>query len=634
MSRNIESTKRAVVLLLLVTAGCGEAAMPERPQDFASEVDDQAGNPGPNPADSAVDDAEGRAPGGEPDDRNAPLPKITDMRPELLLLGAWEHHVWGSAPDDLFLASGDGVVARFDGQRWWLQELPDLLRDSLYVNDIFGFSSSDVFIAGSGVVGRFDGLTWSAVELPGAYEVASIWGSAPDDVYAVSRSRIYHFDGESWIELQTGLRGDVRWESICGFGTGSIFVAGRDAASPWNGALAEFDGSAWSEIEIPTGSTLWDCYSPAPGRAVAVGSDARILHYDQGSLSQMFVSSDSAFQTVWGTSASEIFAGGGGGMFRFDGERWTRMPEIPSYHADRSLRITSVFGFGGNQLYASGEGLYRFDGVSWETELSAANSIEELWAGSPDDALMLGSPTHRFDGERFVLEDLGTTDPVYLRAAWGDADDLFAVGAGGTIMHYDGEHWRRMTSNTTATFFDVWGSSSDNVLAVAYDGVLMRFNGWTWGGIPTGTTEHLTSVWGSDEHGVYVGGYGNTMLHFDGIDWAAIDTGGQGIFWDIFGFSDGNVYSTSHRGLLVGDSLGWREEEIDVTRPNTGIRALHGTSPDNLFGADYDWFAHYDGREWTPLQPGPQSGVQAVLALGPRDVLVAYNTAVLRYHAE
>ena len=43
---------------------------------------------------------------------------------------------------------------------------------------------------------------------------------------------------------------------------------------------------------------------------------------------------------------------------------------------------------------------------------------------------------------------------------WGSSgSDVFAVGNGGTILHYDGSAWSAMTSGTTFALNGVWGSS-------------------------------------------------------------------------------------------------------------------------------------------------------------------------------
>ena len=73
---------------------------------------------------------------------------------------------------------------------------------------------------------------------------------------------------------------------------------------------------------------------------------------------------------------------------------------------------------------------------------------------------------------------------------WGDADvwesylsfvtncsDLFsfAVGAVGWIIHFDGTRWTDMTSPTTNTFWGVWGTAADNVYAVGENGTILHY---------------------------------------------------------------------------------------------------------------------------------------------------------------
>lgn len=53
-----------------------------------------------------------------------------------------------------------------------------------------------------------------------------------------------------------------------------------------------------------------------------------------------------------------------------------------------------------------------------------------------------------------------------LRAIWGSGSSVFAVGAGGTILHYDGTSWSAQTFSVPISLNGVWGTSSSNVFAV------------------------------------------------------------------------------------------------------------------------------------------------------------------------
>jgi hypothetical protein len=62
-----------------------------------------------------------------------------------------------------------------------------------------------------------------------------------------------------------------------------------------------------------------------------------------------------------------------------------------------------------------------------------------------------------------------------LNALWGNsANDVWAVGEPGVILHWDGRAWSKMTSGTTLPLFDVWSSQGGDVWATGRDGAILR----------------------------------------------------------------------------------------------------------------------------------------------------------------
>src|SRR5262245_26790825 len=56
-----------------------------------------------------------------------------------------------------------------------------------------------------------------------------------------------------------------------------------------------------------------------------------------------------------------------------------------------------------------------------------------------------------------------------LTSVWGSGkDDVWAVGSGGTIIHYDGSAWKPTPPDppTMNTFYGVWGSGAKDVWVV------------------------------------------------------------------------------------------------------------------------------------------------------------------------
>lgn len=58
---------------------------------------------------------------------------------------------------------------------------------------------------------------------------------------------------------------------------------------------------------------------------------------------------------------------------------------------------------------------------------------------------------------------------------WGSGPkDVWAVAAGGIVMHYDGATWKTSTERGGLVLTGVWGSAADEVFAVGWDGTILR----------------------------------------------------------------------------------------------------------------------------------------------------------------
>lgn len=210
-----------------------------------------------------------------------------------------------------------------------------------------------------------------------------------------------------------------------------------------------------------------------------------------------------------------------------------------------------------------------------------------LGIGGSDSADLFavgGSYPHisHFDGQNWeawdLSEDLGEEwSEGALKGVWGGAsNDVFAVGFGGLIAHYDGSVWTRMESGTSADLEEIWGSASDDVYAVGEGGAILHFDGEAWSQMVSGTTGYLNDVWGSSPTDIWAVGEvelekDHVILHYDGVEWSVVRTGEGGLL-GVHGAAANDIYA-------VG---GLRNEDDSVK----GV-ALH-----------------YDGTSWTEIDAG------------------------------
>jgi hypothetical protein len=153
--------------------------------------------------------------------------------------------------------------------------------------------------------------------------------------------------------------------------------------------------------------------------------------------------------------------------------------------------------------------------------------------------------------------DSGTSN--YLGGVWGSSgSDVFAVGDGGTIRHYNGTIWDTSPSGTTGILNGVWGSSStdvngfaNDVFAVGDTGTILRYNGSAWSSMTSGTTNILIGVWGTANNNVFAVGLGNTILRYNGSSWSSMT---NWTYWPplygIWGSSGSDVYAVGEYGII------------------------------------------------------------------------------------
>jgi hypothetical protein len=112
----------------------------------------------------------------------------------------------------------------------------------------------------------------------------------------------------------------------------------------------------------------------------------------------------------------------------------------------------------------------------------------------------------KWDGGVFIEEELDDELVWGLYDIWGSAaDDIYAVGYNGNVLHYDGVEWTVEFAGGTSPVFlnSIWGTSADNIYTSGTDGTLLHFNGTEWSVVRTPTGDDLWDVWGLNDSTIY-----------------------------------------------------------------------------------------------------------------------------------
>jgi hypothetical protein len=287
-------------------------------------------------------------------------------------------------------------------------------------------------------------------------------------------------------------------QSISGTGPSDAWAVGYQGAQA-SGAIAHWNGTAWSFVPSGTPYALDGVWSSTAEDAWAVGSNATILHWDGSSWSPIASGTTHPLGAVWGSGSSDVWAvGASGTILHWNGSAWSSVTSGTSY------ALVNVWGTGSNDVWAIGFAGYIGD--------ATGGGIILHWDGAAWSAVSTGAP-------------------VPLVGLWGSAPaDVWVVGEGGTILHWNGAAWSSVPSGTTHFLRKLWGSGPDDVWAVGGDGpstgTVLHWNGTAWSTVVGDNPQPLDAVWGSGSGDVWAGGAWANTVHWDGTTWSAVPVAG------------------------------------------------------------------------------------------------------------
>lgn len=237
----------------------------------------------------------------------------------------------------------------------------------------------------------------------------------------------------------------------------------------------------------------------------------------------------------------------------------------------------------------------------------------------------------------WCLVPTGVSAADTLTALWGTSkSDVWAVGSGGTIIHYDGNGWKATPTELQNTFHAIWGSGPNDVWAASSTGVLLHGTGFvngtaSWTNVPTsvavGAQVVVRAVWGSSPDDVRIGGSPFTTIingrsrRGDQFVKLTLPDGGTG--WRPL---EGTPLVTSIWGASADDV--WMAADNSATNVTTtherGL-TFHGSPADG--GADAN---AGDPLRWTPVDAQSIHRLEAVWGTSANDVWAVGGKGTIR----
>jgi hypothetical protein len=518
------------------------------------------------------------------------------------------HAVWGSSSSDVFAVGGGGIILHHSAAAQaelanvqsavvammvanGLSALPNPV--TVATNDMTAFPDPDYslypdYLLESTTIGTYtcdaDGTVtqvtagdeWSSMTSGTTSHLRGVWGSSSSDVFAVGGGGIilHYSAAAAQAELANVQTAVVALMADVGLGTlpNPVTAATNDMTAfpdpdyslypdyllesttmgtytcDADGTVTQVTaGDDWNSMTSGATHPLYAVWGSSSSDVFAVGDYGTILHYDGSSWSPMTSGTTSHLRGVWGSSSSDVFFVGGGGIILHYSAAAAQAELANVQSAVVALMADVGLGTLPNPVTAATNDMTAFPDPDYS--LYPDYLLESTTIGTYTcDAD--GTVTQVTAGDEWSSMTSGTTHPLY--AVWGSSpSDVFAVGGGGTILHYSGAAQTELANVQTAVMAlmaDVGLGTIPNPVTTATndmtafpdpdyplypdyllesttigtytcdaDGTVTQVTaGDDWSPMTSGTTHSLHAVWGSSSSDVFAAGSGGTILHYSG----------------------------------------------------------------------------------------------------------------------
>lgn len=426
---------------------------------------------------------------------------------------------------------------------------------------------------------------------------------------------------------------------------------------------------------LPQGNRLNAVHAIRAGDVWAVGDVGTVLHFKDGTWTQVPSQTTTDLNAVKASSAQDIWSVGMGGTILHITPPNTdlrTLPGIGDLYAVAALSPQQAFAAGsqnsalkwdGTQWLQTGPGLgmvYRGLTVldantiwltaqagtisQWHAQPDITEASEGmgalygLWGSRPDNLWAVGEKgrlLQRKPGEMVPWKLIPPPIASNLYGIWGTGEqDLWAVGMSGTVVRIDGRSnvVVEEKSETTSTLLGVSGTSSSDVWAVGDNGTILHRTQAGWTNLLQGPTRNLYAGWAASSSDAWVVGSAGLIMHWDGTRWTSVASSSYADLKAISGSAPNDIWAVGANGsVLHWDGTSWSSRSI------SGAPSLNGVYTPS--GSD-TWIAGNDGKTyryvpatstWQPYM-GASGGLFAISGTGPNDIWAVGQTGTALHY--
>jgi photosystem II stability/assembly factor-like uncharacterized protein len=277
---------------------------------------------------------------------------------------------------------------------------------------------------------------------------------------------------------------------------------------------------------------------------------------------------------------------------------------------------------------------YQFDTTYFWKEINSGQSGNLFGVAALDDQHVwivgAGGTIIFFDGTSWAEQDSPVSTDLY-GVHFVDASNGWAVGKSGKIIHFDGTEWTTQSSGITTDLYSVYMLDAGNGWAAGKGGTILRYNGTAWSSQFTASKD-MQKVFAVDASHVWAVGKVGTIAFYNGSSWAEQESNTSKDIFSVGFTSADHGWAVGKTGLLLEFNTGiWKVLEHTLT--NKDLNSIYFTGPENAWAVGKTGTVlQFDGIQWFSQSGGTANTMNAVALAGTIGFMAGESGTVISYN--
>lgn len=237
-----------------------------------------------------------------------------------------------------------------------------------------------------------------------------------------------------------------------------------------------------------------------------------------------------------------------------------------------------------------------------------------------------------YDGTELTEQTSPSSDDLFAIDML-DANNGWAVGESGTILYFDGTEWTEQTNASDNDLFGIMMIDENMGYAVGDDGVIVSFNGTEWTEEVSPVSSPLAAIDLLDGNNIWAVGEDGIIIYFDGTTWTEQTSPSTKDLYCISFVDANNGWIGGKSGtVLFFNGTEWVEIEIDSSIDIKFLSMLDAEM--GIAGGKEGLLLEYDGSDWVETASGSLEFLNGVGVLDADNIWIVGDAGTMIMKSE